>query len=101
MRNTPFDARSSEWIGDMTVWLRENSEDNGLCLERLRRNLRLAREQELTPCQRQVLDSTTTKTCPSRRSPGIWASIPPPSPGPCGGPRIGCGGICSIHYNSS
>ena len=56
MRNTPFDARSSEWIGDMTVWLRENSEDNGLCLERLRRNLRLAREQELTPCQRQVLE---------------------------------------------
>ena len=56
MRDTQFDTRSSEWIGDMTVWLRENSEDNGLCLERLRRNLRLAREQELTPCQRQVLE---------------------------------------------
>ena len=56
MRNTPFDTRSSEWIGDMTVWLRENSEDNELQLERLRRNLRLAREQELTPCQQQVLE---------------------------------------------
>ena len=56
MRNTPFDTRSSEWIGDMTVWLRENSEDNGLQLERLRRNLRRAREQELTTCQRQVLE---------------------------------------------
>ena len=56
MRNTPFDTRSSEWIGDMTVWLRENSEDNQLQLERLRRNLRLAREQELTPCQQQVLE---------------------------------------------
>ena len=56
MRNTPFDTRNSEWIGDMTVWLRENSEDNQLQLERLRRNLRRAREQELTPCQRQVLE---------------------------------------------
>lgn len=56
MRNTPFDTRSSEWIGDMTVWLRENSEDNGEQLARLRRNLRLARERELTPCQRQVLE---------------------------------------------
>ena len=56
MRNTPFDTRSSEWIGDMTVWLRENSEDNQLQLERLRRNLRRARELELTPCQRQVLE---------------------------------------------
>lgn len=56
MRNTPFDTRSSEWIGDMTVWLRENGEDNALQLERLRRNLRLAREQELTPRQRRVLE---------------------------------------------
>lgn len=56
MRNTPFDTRSSEWIGDMTVWLRENSEDNQLQLERLQRNLRRARQQELTPCQQQVLE---------------------------------------------
>ena len=56
MKNTPFDTRSSEWIGDMTVWLRENGEDNSLRLERLRRNLRQAREQELTPRQRRVLE---------------------------------------------
>lgn len=56
MRNTPFDTRSSEWIGDMTVWLRANGEDNSEQLNRLRRNLRRAREQELTPCQRQILD---------------------------------------------
>lgn len=56
MKATPFDTRSSEWIGDMTVWLRENGEDNGLQMERLRRNLRQAREQELTPCQRRVLE---------------------------------------------
>ena len=49
MRDTRFDARSSEWIGDMTVWLRDHAEDNSEQLERLRRGLRRAREQELTP----------------------------------------------------
>ena len=37
MNDTRFDTRSSEWIGDMTVWLRENSADNSERLERLRR----------------------------------------------------------------
>lgn len=55
MTDTPFKNRSSEWIGDMTVWLRQNSEDNSAQLERLRRALRRAREQELTPRQKQVL----------------------------------------------
>ena len=36
MRDTRFDARSSEWIGDMTVWLRDHAEDNSEQLERLR-----------------------------------------------------------------
>lgn len=56
MSATPFDTRSSEWIGDMTVWLRENGEDNALRLERLRRNLRQARVLELTPRQREMLE---------------------------------------------
>ena len=56
MRNTPFDTRSSEWIGDMTVYLRETGEDNSLQLERLRRTLRRAREAELTDRQRQMLE---------------------------------------------
>lgn len=56
MRNIPFNNRSSEWLGDMPAWLRENAEDNSEQLARLRRNLRRAREQELTPCQRQVLE---------------------------------------------
>ena len=51
----PFDTRASEWIGDLTVWKRQNAEDNSERLDRLRRNLRQAREQELTPRQRQVL----------------------------------------------
>ena len=55
MRNTAFDSRSSEWVGDLTVWLRENADTNDDQLSRLRRNLRLAREQELTPRQQQVV----------------------------------------------
>ncbi|WP_298022638.1 sigma-70 family RNA polymerase sigma factor [uncultured Dysosmobacter sp.] len=55
MRDTRFDSRSSEWLGDMTVWLRENAADNSEQLDRLRRNLRLARERELTARQRQML----------------------------------------------
>lgn len=55
MRDTRFDTRSSEWIGDMAVWLRENADTNDEQLSRLRRNLRRAREQELTERQRQML----------------------------------------------
>lgn len=55
MSDTRFDTRSSEWIGDMTVWLRENSGDNAERLSRLKRNLRQARKQELTPRQQQVV----------------------------------------------
>lgn len=51
-----FDTRASEWIGDLTVWNRQNAGDNSERLERLRRNLRQARERELTPRQRQLLD---------------------------------------------
>ena len=52
----PFDTRASEWIGDLTVWNRQNAGDNSERLERLRRNLRQARERELTPRQRQMLE---------------------------------------------
>ena len=55
MRNTAFDSRSSEWVGDLTVWLRKNADTNDEQLSRLRRNLRLARERELTPRQQQMV----------------------------------------------
>lgn len=51
----PFDTRSSEWIGDMTVWLRENAADNSEQRERLLRNLRTVLDEELTPRQRQMI----------------------------------------------
>ena len=56
MNATLFDTRSSEWAGDMTVWLQENSGDNREQLDRLLRNLRKARTQELTPRQQQILE---------------------------------------------
>lgn len=55
MANRTFDTRSSEWLGDMTVWLRDNANTNSELLTRLRQNLRRARQQELTPRQQHVL----------------------------------------------
>ena len=55
MNATPFNTRSSEWSGDMAVWLGEKADDNQEQLERLLRNLRKARVQELTPRQQQML----------------------------------------------
>ena len=47
--------RNNEFWGDMAAWNRQHSEDNSDRMERLRRNLRKAREQELTPRQQQML----------------------------------------------
>lgn len=46
---------SKQLLADLTVWELENSEDNAQQLQRLRRNLRLARQQVLTPRQQQVI----------------------------------------------
>lgn len=55
MSATSFDSRSSEWMGDLTVWLRQNDSDNGEQLDRLRTKLRYARSAELTQRQQQLL----------------------------------------------
>ena len=55
MRNTRFNNSGGQWLGDMTVWRRANAEDNGEQMTRLRRNLRLARERELTERQREMV----------------------------------------------
>lgn len=47
--------RNNETYGDMAAWLRTVAEDNESDLRRLKRNLRIAREEELTPRQRQML----------------------------------------------
>ena len=51
----PLTYRNNEFIGDMAAWRLENAEDNDEQLERLRRNLRKAREAELTPRQQQMI----------------------------------------------
>ena len=53
--NAPISRRDNEVLGDMTVWEQENSEDNSEQLARLRRNMRLVRERELTPRQQEML----------------------------------------------
>ena len=55
MSATSFDSRSSEWMGDLTVWLRQTASDNGEQLDRLRTKLRYARSAELTQRQQQLL----------------------------------------------
>ena len=55
MKNTPYSIRDNEFYGDLTIWQRMHAEDNESDLRRLKRNLRLAREQELTDRQREML----------------------------------------------
>lgn len=58
IRHAPAPARTyrdNEFIGDLAVWNREHSQDNSEQLERLRQNLRRAREQELTQRQQQLM----------------------------------------------
>ena len=55
MRSTRFNNSSGQWLGDMTVWLRANAGDNGEQMTRLHRNLRRAREEELTERQREMV----------------------------------------------
>lgn len=55
-RYETFDTRASEWIGDMTVWIREHAGDNREQYERLKRNLRKAMREELTPRQRMIME---------------------------------------------
>ena len=54
--------RNNEFMGDMAAWRLSHSEDNEEQLERLRRNLRRAREDELTPRQRQMLRHVNKST---------------------------------------
>lgn len=56
MKSTPYrGARGGGFYGEMAAWLRENATDNESELKRLRRNLRLARRDELTERQREIL----------------------------------------------
>ena len=54
MKGTPYSIRNNEFYGDMAAWLRANAQDNDGELLRLKRNLRLARQEALTARQRQL-----------------------------------------------
>ena len=50
-------SRSGEFFaGDMAEYLRRSAENNDADISRLRRNLRLARQSELTPRQAQLVE---------------------------------------------
>ena len=55
MKGTPYSIRNNEFYGDMAAWMQANAEDNEGDVRRLKRNLRLAREEELTERQRLML----------------------------------------------
>ena len=55
MKGTPYSIRNNEFYGDMAAWLRANAQDNDGELLRLKRYLRLARQEALTARQRQLL----------------------------------------------
>ena len=55
MKGTPYSIRNNEFYGDMAAWLRANAQDNDREMNRLKRNLRLARQEALTARQRQLL----------------------------------------------
>ena len=55
MKSTPYRVRNNEVYGDMSAWIAAYAGDNESDLARLKRNLRLAREEELTARQRELL----------------------------------------------
>ena len=56
MNRISLDAKGGQWLADLAAWERESAPTNDEQLSRLRRNLRLARQQVLTPRQQQMLE---------------------------------------------
>ncbi len=54
-KGIPYDLHGNAFYGDMAAWLRATAPDNKDDIQRLKRNLRMARREELTPRQRQML----------------------------------------------
>ena len=56
MKQLSLEAKGGQWLADLASWERESAPDNREQLERLHRNLRLARQQALTDRQQQMLE---------------------------------------------
>ena len=68
MKQLSLEAKGGQWLADLASWERESAPDNREQLERLHRNLRLARQQALTDRQRQMLSFITIRGLPWGRS---------------------------------
>lgn len=55
MKDTPYKSRRGGFYGELAAWMRANGTDNERELRRLKRNLRLARRDELTERQKEIL----------------------------------------------
>ena len=55
MTNTPFNRRNNECQGDLAAYMRAIASDNEEARNRMKRNLRIARREELTDRQKQML----------------------------------------------
>lgn len=51
-----LDLPSGAWLADRALWLAETAPDNSEQQARLRRNLRRARQEVLTPRQQEVVE---------------------------------------------
>ena len=55
MKSIPYDRRRNTLSSDMAAYMRAVAPDNDEAVSRLKRNLRIARREELTARQAQVL----------------------------------------------
>lgn len=55
MKSTAYKMCGNEIYGGMSAWISAHAGDNEQDLARLKRNLRMAREEELTARQRELL----------------------------------------------
>lgn len=55
MINTPFNRRNNEFEGDMAAYLASVAETNDDSIDRVKRNLRIAMREDLTPRQVELV----------------------------------------------
>lgn len=56
MKRVSLDAKGGQWLADLAYWEQTFAPCNDEQLSRLRQNLHLARQQVLTPRQRQIME---------------------------------------------
>ena len=86
MKSIPYDRRRNTLSSDMAAYMRAVAPDNDEAVSRLKRNLRIARREELTARQAQVLRLYFEEEMTMEAVAMPWAFPNPrchaPSPGP-------------------